>query len=142
METPIADIWSLPNIREALTDFCHVLRHLLHAPDRMASASKQNNFTSVSPCFGSCSGLRDGRYRSSAVHDCQSNHDHGALHRRGCRRMVTQYGRNRDCFDAGVCRIEQLALRLKKRVLETLPRFLFWNCRYRVFFLSFRSDLE
>lgn len=106
METPIADIWSLPNVREALTIFAMFCATYSHAPDRMASASKQNNFTGVSPCFGSCSGLRDGRYRRSAVHDHQSNHDHGALHRRGCRRMVTQYGRNRDCFDAGVCRIE------------------------------------
>ena len=94
---------------------------LFHAPDRMASASKQNNFTGISPCFGSCSGLRDGRYRRSSVHDHQSGHHHRTLHRRSRCRVVAQHGRNRDCFDAGLCRIEQLDLREKTDLFFVTP---------------------
>lgn len=117
MEIPIANIWSLPNAREALTIFAMFCATY---STRLIGWLLLRNRT-ISPAFRRALEAAPGCVMAAIVAPQFMTTNPVTLHRRSRCRVVAQHGRNRDCFDAGLCRIEQLDLREKTDLFFVTP---------------------
>ena len=119
METPIADIWSLPNVREALTIFAMFCATY---STRLIGWLLLRNRT-ISPAFRRALEAAPGCVMAAIVAPQFMTTNPITITGlcRGCRRVVAQHGRNRDCFDVGICRIMQLDLREKTDLFFVTP---------------------